>query len=114
MTDFERTIGRLLIGVTYAATALLAIGVALMLAAGIAPLSGGPRLDISSLVGDLASIQPAGFLWLGLIVVIATPITRVVAAAIAFARAGEQRMVAVALAIVVVIAVSIVTAAAAR
>jgi uncharacterized membrane protein len=114
MTDFERTIGRLLIVVTYAATALLAIGVALMLASGIAPLSGGPRLDVNSLMGDLASIQPAGFLWLGLIVVIATPITRVVAAAVAFARAGEQRMVAVALAIVVVIAISIVTAAAAQ
>ena len=114
MTDFERTIGRLLIAVTYAATALLAIGVALMLASGTAPLSGGPPLDVTSLVGDLASIQPAGFLWLGLIVVIATPITRVLAAAVAFARTGEQRMVAVALAIVAVIAVSIVTAVAAQ
>ena len=114
MTDLERTIGRLLVAVTYAATALLAIGVASMLGSGIAPLSGGPRLDVSSLVGDLASLQPAGFLWLGLIVVIATPITRVIAAAVAFARAGEQRMVAVAIAIVAVIAVSIITAAAAQ
>lgn len=114
MTDFERTIGRLLIAVTYAATALLAVGVALMLASGIAPLSGGPRLDVGSLIGDLASIQPAGFLWLGLIVVIATPITRVAAAAVAFARAGEQRMVAVAVGIVAVIAVSILTAVAAQ
>ena len=114
MTDFERTIGRLLIWVTYAATALLAIGVALMLASGIPPLSGGPPLDVESLLGDLASIQPAGSLWLGLIVVIATPITRVVAAAVAFARAGETRMVAVAIAIVGVIAVSILTAAAAQ
>ena len=114
MTDFERTIGRLLIAVTYVATALLAVGVALMLASGIAPLSGGPRLDISALAGDLASIQPAGFLWLGLIVVIATPVTRVIAAAIAFARAGEQRMVAVAVGIVAVIAVSVLTAAAAQ
>ena len=51
MTDFERTIGRLLIWVTYAATALLAIGVALMLASGIPPLSGGPPLDVESLLG---------------------------------------------------------------
>jgi uncharacterized membrane protein len=113
MTDFERTIGRLLIAVTYAATALLAIGVALMLVSAISPLSGGPRLDLGSIVGDLASIQPAAFLWLGLIVVIATPITRVIAAAVAFASAGEQRMVAVAVAIVAVIAASILTAAAA-
>ena len=114
MTDFERAIGRLLIAATYAATGLLAIGVALMLASAIAPLSGGPRLDVSSLAADVASIQPAGFLWLGLIVVIATPITRVLAAAVAFARAGEQRMVAVAVAIVAVIAVSILTAVAAQ
>ncbi|HSL77460.1 MAG TPA: DUF1634 domain-containing protein [Candidatus Limnocylindrales bacterium] len=113
MTDFERTIGRLLIAVTYIATGLLAVGVALMLASGISPLSGGPRLDIASLAGDLSSLQPAGFLWLGLVAVIATPITRVVAAAFAFAAAGERRMVAVAVAIVAVISVSIVTALAA-
>ena len=70
-----------------------------MLAAGISPLSGGPALDLSSIVADIASLQPAGFLWLGLLAVIATPITRVIAAAIAFARAGETRMVGVAVAI---------------
>ena len=71
MTDFDRTIGRLLIGVTYAATALLTVGVALMLASGTSPLSGGPSLDVGSLVGDLASLQPGGFLWLGLLLVMA-------------------------------------------
>ena len=110
MTDFDRTIGRLLIGVTYAATAFLAVGVVLMLASAISPLSGGPTLDIRSLAGDLASLQPAGFLWLGLIAVIATPITRVVAAAIAFAIADDRRMVLIALAILAVIATSVATA----
>jgi len=110
MTDFDRTIGRLLIGVTYAATAFLAVGVGLMLASAISPLSGGPALDLGSLAGDLASLQPAGFLWLGLIAVIATPITRVAAAAIAFAIAGDRRMVLIALAILAVIATSVATA----
>jgi uncharacterized membrane protein len=110
MIDFDRTIGRLLIVVTYAATTLLAVGVVLMLASGIAPLSGGPALDVGSLAGDIASLQPAGFLWLGLIAVIATPITRVVAAAVAFALAGDRRMVLVALAILAVIATSVTTA----
>lgn len=114
MTDFDRTIGRLLIGVTYAATALLTVGVALMLASGISPLSGGPAMDVDSLVGDLASLQPAGFLWLGLLLVIAIPVSRVVAAAVAFALTGERRMVGVAVAIVAVIAVSVLTAVAAQ
>ena len=110
MTSFDRTIGRLLIVVTYVAGALLLIGVLLMLVAGISPLSGGPPLDLSTIVADLASLQPAGFLWLGLITVIATPITRVVAAAVGFAAVGERRMVLVAVGIVGVIALSIGTA----
>ena len=110
MTPFDRAIGRLLIVVTYVASVLLLIGVALMVAGGISPLSGGPGLDPSALASDLRSLQPAGFLWLGLIAVIATPISRVVAAAIAFGRAGDRQMVAVALGILAVIAVSITTA----
>jgi uncharacterized membrane protein len=111
VTGFDRSIGRLLIVVTYIAALLLLVGVLLMLASGISPLSGGPALDVSAITSDLASLQPAGFLWLGLLAVIATPITRVVAAAVAFARAGEPRMVLVAVAILVVIAISITTAA---
>lgn len=105
--DFERTIGRLLIGLTYLATALLVVGVLLMLASGISPLSGGPRLDPGSLTIDLVTLTPSGFLWLGLLAVIATPISRVVAAAIAYARGGERGMVGVSLAILVVIAIAI-------
>ena len=112
MTPFDRTIGRLLIVVTYVAGALLLVGVLLMLASGISPLSGGPRLDVGSILADLASLQPAGFLWVGLITVIATPITRVIAAAVGFAMAGEQRMVLVSVGILGVIGLSIATAVA--
>ena len=113
MTDFERVIGRLLIGVTYVSGALLAIGVALMAVGGIPPLSGGPGLDLSALPGDLASLAPSGFLWLGLIAVIATPLSRVIAAAIAFARTGDRQMVFVAAGILVVVAAAIGTSLAA-
>ena len=110
MIAFERTIGRLLIGVTYLAAALLGIGVVLMLAAGISPLSGGPPLDVGSIVADIVALRPEGFLWLGLVAVIATPITRVLAAAIGFWSAGDRAMVGIAVAIVAVIALSIATA----
>lgn len=105
--DLERTVGRLLILLTYVATALLVVGVLLMLVSGISPLSGGPRLDLASLPIDLATLTPSGFLWLGLIAVIAAPITRVVAAAFAFARGGERGLVGVALAILVVLGIAI-------
>ena len=110
MTGFDPPrCGRLIV-VTYVAGALLLVGVLPMLAAGSHRSSGGPALDLSSIVADIASLQPAGFLWLGLLAAIATPITRVIAAAIAFARAGETRMVGVAVAIPAVIAISVATA----
>ena len=110
MIDFERTIGRMLIALTYLSVTLLLIGVALMAAQGLSPLSGGPRLDISRLVGDLVRFTPDGFLWLGLLAVIATPLSRVVAAGIGYARAGDGAMVGIAIAILAVIALSIGTA----
>ena len=113
MTAFDRTIGRLLIAVTYVSALLLTIGVLLMVASGISPLSGGPALDLSALFADLVSLQPAGFLWLGLLTVIATPLSRVVAAAVGFALVGDRRMVVVSVAILVVISVSVATALAA-
>lgn len=107
---FERRIGRLLITVTYIAVALLLVGVALLIVAGISPLAGGPTLDLETLVADLAALAPSGFLWLGLLVVIATPISRVVAAAVGFGRSGDRLLVGVACAILVTIAISIATA----
>jgi uncharacterized membrane protein len=103
----ERTIARLLTVGTYTSIACLAVGLVLMLAAGIGPLSGGPTFDPTHLIGDLAGVQPEGFLWLGLLVVIGTPAARVVASLIGFARVGERPMVVVASLILVVIVVSV-------
>lgn len=111
--EFDRFIGRLLIAVTYIAVALLTVGVALLLAAGISPLAGGPTLDPGLLLADLGSLAPAAFLWLGILAVIATPLSRVIAAAIGFARLGDRWMVGVALGILAVIALGIASAIAA-
>jgi uncharacterized membrane protein len=110
VTSFDRTIGRLLIAVTYVATALLVVGVLLMVASGISPSSGGPGLDLASLPTDLMTLSPSGFLWLGLLAVIATPISRVIAAAVGFWLVGDRRLVAVAVAILVVIGVAVASA----
>jgi uncharacterized membrane protein len=108
--SFEGTIGRLLIALTYVAVILLAIGVGLLFLRGISPLSGGPLFDPGRLVGDIVALAPAGFLWLGLLAVIAAPVVRVIAAAIGYARAGDRSMVLIALAILAILAASVVTA----
>jgi uncharacterized membrane protein len=107
---FERRLGRLLIAVTYVAVVLLTIGVIVMLLAGISPLAAGPPFDPSELIPDLRALDPAGFLWLGLLVVIATPLSRVVGAAIGFVRRGEALMAVISMAILGVIGISILAA----
>ena len=105
--DFERRLGRLLIGATYVAVGLFSVGVVLLLLAGISPLAGGPPFDPAQLVPDLLALEPAGFLWLGILVVIATPLSRVVGAAVVFIGRGERLMAVVSLAILGVIATSV-------
>ena len=106
----ERLIGRLLIAVMYVAVGLLAVGVVLMLAAGISPLSGGPPLDVATLGTQLLAGEPAAFLWLGLMAVVAAPIGRVIVAAVAYGWDGDRLMVAISLGILAVIGVGVATA----
>ena len=106
----ERLIGRLLIAVTYVAVGLLSIGVVLMIVDGISPLSAGPGLDLATLRDQLLAGEPAAFLWLGIIAVVATPIGRVIVAAVSFARDAEWLMVGIALGILAVIAVGVASA----
>jgi len=108
--DFDRTIGRILIWLTYVAVALLAVGVALMLASGISPLDSAPPFDLAAIPADIAALQPAGFLWLGLLVVLVAPVARVVVAGIGYGLDREWVMVLVAIAILAVIAVGVVSA----
>ena len=109
----EQRIGRLLIAITYLSVALLTIGVGLLLGAGVSPVAGGPGLDLPGIGSELLALDPAGFLWLGLLAVISAPISRVILAAVVYLRAGDWHMVAVAIGILAIIAVGIATAGAA-
>jgi len=106
----ERSISRLLAGGTYLAIVLLAIGFGLMLVNGISPLDQAPPFDVRQIPADILALRPTGFLWLGLIVVVATPSSRVIAALVGYARSGDRRMVIVASAILVVIGISVLLA----
>ncbi len=103
----ERLIGRLLIAVTYVAVGLLVVGVVLMVADGISPLSGGPGLDLATLGSQLVAVDPTAFLWLGLLAVVAAPIGRVIVAGIAYARQADWLMVAISLGILAIIAIGV-------
>jgi uncharacterized membrane protein len=107
---FETRIGRLLVGATYVAVALLVIGVLLMIANGISPLADAPTFEPGAIVTGLTTLQPTAYLWLGLAVVIATPISRVLVALVGYATTGDRLMVAVSIAILIVITVGVVTA----
>ena len=106
---FDSTIGRLMIAMTYLAVVLLAIGVVLMIVDGISPLVGGPVFDAGLVLEQLRAGVPTGFIWLGLVVVIATPIVRVAVSSVGFAREGQWRMVAVGLGILAIILIGIVS-----
>lgn len=66
------------------AVALLVTGIGLHLA-GFAPKSGSP-VSVMDMPRALAALEPSGFYSLGLIVLLATPIARVVALTVGFAR----------------------------
>ena len=103
----EGTIARILTVGTAVSVALLAAGVLVLIAGGTSPLAGGPAFDPGRLVADLVALRPEGFLWLGLVAVVATPTGRVLAALLGYARTGERAMAGVAALILVVIAASV-------
>jgi uncharacterized membrane protein len=105
--DLDRSIARLLTFGTYVSVALLTIGVVVMFARRIAPLAGGPPFQPELILDDILHVRPAGFMWLGLIAVIATPASRVVASLVGFARRGERTMAIVAALILLVIGLSV-------
>jgi uncharacterized membrane protein len=105
--DLERSIGRLLTAGTYLSILLMAIGVVLMLTGGISPLDPAPPFDPARIPAEIVALRPVGFLWLGMLVILATPLARVVAAGIGFAAGGERRMALISAAILVVIAVGV-------
>jgi len=103
----EAQIGRVLTIGTYVSVGLIAVGVALMAVTGRSPLEVAPALDLGRVAGDLLAMQPSGFLWLGLVLVLATPSARVVASLVGYARAGERGMALVSVLILLVIGLGV-------
>ena len=106
--DLDRTIGRLLTIGTNLAVLLLATGCVLLFAYRLDPVAGGPPLEPGLIVDDVLHLRPAGFMWLGLLALLATPVVRVAVALGGFVSRRERTMSVVAALILVVIALSVV------
>ena len=109
----ESSIARLLTIGTYVSIAFVAAGTRVMLAAGISPLDPAPGFDPGRIGSALLAVRPAGFLWLGILGLIATPAARVTAAVAGYARTGERAMVVVSILILAVVAIGVATGVAA-
>ncbi len=105
--DLERRVGRVIVAGTWLAVTLVAVGVVLMAAAGRSPLAPAPVFDARTLPGDAAALRPEAFLWLGLVVAIATPIARVAASLVGYVQRGERAMAGISVAILAIIALSV-------
>lgn len=107
----EGWIARVLRVGTLVSVGLLVIGVALLALAGRSPLDATwPALDTGRVPADVLALRPEGFLWLGLLATLATPLLRVGAAVIGFLGVGERRMAGLGTAVLAVIAVAILVA----
>jgi len=108
----EAVVARLLVVGTYVAIGLILVGVLLMLAQGVDPLSFEqlPAFDLRAIPSELVTLQPTGFLWAGIVTVMGLPIGRVVVSGAGFYAAGERRLALVSLLVLVVVAISILAA----
>jgi uncharacterized membrane protein len=108
----EARISRLLVVGTYLAIGLVLVGVVGMLVAGIDPLAVGapPPFDLRQIPADILALRPEGFLWLGLVAVLALPLGRVIVAGLGFLAARDTRLALVSLAVLLVVTSSILLA----
>jgi len=106
--NLDRAIARLLVAATLTSVGILAIGVILLIARGTSPLDlSFERLDVARIPADLAGLRAEGFLWLGLMVIVATPAARVGVSLVGYARGGERSMALISAAILTIIGASI-------
>jgi uncharacterized membrane protein len=107
----ESLAARLLTWGTRVALALVTAGVAGMIVSGVDPIRAtAPGFSLTSIPGEVLSFQPVGFVWAGLIVLVALPLGRVVVSGAGFLAAGDRRLALVSVLVLLVIAASILAA----
>ncbi len=105
MDPVERTIRAILLAGIAVSVALMAVGLVL----GVARGTMLPRamVPLSALPAALAHLDPAAYVSLGLIVLVATPFVRVVGSLVAFAVERDRAYVLITATVLVVMCVSV-------
>lgn len=99
-------VSRVLAVGTLLSMAVVLVGVVLILATG----HGGPSGSDGGFLAQITAGKPASIVSLGLLLLVLTPAAELVAALVAFARAGERRYVIVTSLVLVLLAIGVVTA----
>jgi uncharacterized membrane protein len=105
MDAVELTVSRVLtVGIAFSIL-LMAAGLLL----GVITGSGMPRgvVPLAELLSGLVALDPAAYLSVGLIALIATPFVRVAGSIVAFAREGDRRYVVITSTVLVVMCLSV-------
>ncbi len=107
----ETLAARLLTWGTRIALAFVLVGVVGMLATGVDPVHAAqPSYSLAAIPGQLLALQPEGFLWTGLTMMVALPLGRVVVSGVGFLGAADRRMAAISLLVLTVIGISVAAA----
>jgi uncharacterized membrane protein len=106
MDPVERTVRRILIAGIAVSVALMAIGLVLGALDGDGLPSG--VVPLARLASRLGDADPAAYLSLGLIVLIATPFVRVAASIVVFALEGDRRYTLITAVVLGIMCVSVV------
>jgi uncharacterized membrane protein len=108
----ETIAARLLTWGTRIALGLILLGVVGMAVTGVQPLSGGtfPPYSLAAIPGQIAALEPEGFIWAGLTLLVALPLGRVTVSGAGFLAAHDRRLALVSVLVLLVIAASITAA----
>ncbi len=102
--NLNRTIARTLVAGLCLAIVLLLVGIILDLAGRAS--SAGQAASIGDMTQALVALEPAGFYYLGLLVLLATPVSGVIALAVGFARRRSWIFCSISLFVLAVLALS--------
>ncbi|MHC4789673.1 MAG: DUF1634 domain-containing protein [Planctomycetota bacterium] len=95
---------------SYLSAVFLLVGLVWVMAAPDVPIQAGPPMPLNAIGGQLISANPYAVMQLGILLLLATPLTRVVMASVSFWLGGERRYSLMSLAVLAIIVVTILLA----
>ncbi len=99
---------------SYGSAALMLVGVLLVFLDSGVPIQVGPAMPLASLPQQLSYLNPYAIMQLGVLLLLLTPLARLVVTALSFWLEGERRYSLVSLAVLLIILASLLLARGSR